>query len=268
MSATLDLPGFAQPEPVAIDTDRKAEFQIHCTPPAVAEQCLRAVLSGWTRFRPGPMPILDLCAGYGVWSQVMRRLAAEMQFLVHITGLEIREECRADLERHCDEVVIDDAAELADHHPWETLPASQFDLIMGNPPFSFPDKRAPREQVRLGVFQTGRSRLRAFEVLVVAGRRLLADQDSRLALFLPSDWTRRGEGPAELAQDHPRILVLEQALPIAFAPGSGTDSRAYGMSVWGHPSAPAVPCELITLPLLTSAQRHWDGDTIPGTESP
>lgn len=253
-------------EPVALDPGRKAEFQVHCTPRAVVEQCLRAVLSGWTHACPTKsecheplLRVLDLCAGYGVWSMVLRQLAALMGFAVHITAVEIRQECRPSLLRHCDTVHIVDAATWAQTR-------DRYDFVVGNPPFSFPDKRANREQVRPGVWTIGKSRLRAFELLVAGCRQLLAGQDSRLALFVPGDWLGRSRPLAKLAQEHKPIMVLDQALPVAFGADHKTDTRVYCMMVWGHVSTPARPCELTTLPLLDPEQLRWDGDTIPGTE--
>lgn len=278
--------------PVTIDPVVKAALQVHCTPRAVVEQTLRALLAGWSRradsesyegswttgasprwrmncppkpagsSAPPVLRVLDLCAGYGVWSQQLRRVAAELGFEVHITGLECREECRADLERHCDEVVICDAAEYI------ARTDERFDLVMGNPPFSLPDERAKRKRNDAGdlVDGSGQSRLRAYEVLVVGSRQLLADHDSRLALFVPQGWTGRCRDLAELAQLHPPIEVHNQALPVAFGADGKTDQLVYTTMVWGHPDAPARPCGLTTLPVLDPKQLRWDGHTIPGTE--
>jgi hypothetical protein len=103
---------------------------------------------------------------------------------------------------------------------------------------------------------------------VVGGRQLLADHESKLALFVPGDWTGRCRPLAKLAQEHKPNMVLAQALPIAFGADHKTDTLVYCTMVWGHPSAPARPCELTTLPILDPKQLRWDGDTIPGTEAP
>ena len=252
-----------------IEESRRAQYDVDCTPLPAIEQSLRGVLAGWGRVeideqQDGYIPelrVLDVGAGYGAWSMVLRRLATELGFAVHITGLEVREECRPHLNRNCDRTIIENAASFIPHC------GQRYDMVMGNIPFSLPDPRAKRAKKEAGGWTVGKSRLKAFEVFVKDGRQLLADPESRLALFVPTEWTGRSGPLAELAKAHVPMFELYQALPVGFRLNAGTDTRTYKTAVWGHQSLPPPEwTKKRTLPILDVEHRTVRGH-LPGTEA-
>ena len=234
---------------------RRAAYDVDYTPPAVVEQILRAVLAGWRRLRePSPIRALDFAAGAGVWSMVLRRLMVDMGQGVHITAVEIREEERSNLLRHCDGVNIGDIVDLLPHFADDT-----FDLIMGNTPFSLPDSRFEIAKGR------GKSRQKAYETFVIAGRSMLAQADSRLVLYVPADWWQRAGPLAQLARDHQPFRQMNVPLPVRHRLKGGASPDAYCAYMWSKPSRDRTNGWLtVDLPVLPSAERRWS--VVPGTE--
>lgn len=243
----------------------RARFDVDCTPSPVALQCVEAVTRGWLRpvcresgkEHEGDAPrVLDLCAGSGSWSRAVRLLYPR----AHITALEVRPGERLMLERWCDDVVIGDVAEILAWEPRLAPALGPFDLIVGNPPFSLVDPRKPPKKG-----QPGKSRLRAFEVLVVAARSLLVPR-GRLALYVPAAWWQRGADVAALAQRHQPFRQLNVPLPVSHRGAwqqAATD--AYAIFVWADPTAPACNgWHTLDLPILSAADRRWR--EVPGTE--
>jgi len=112
---------------------------------SVLETVLRAVGD------PGPLRVLDVCAGYGVWASEMRRLAGEQGWPVHTTGVEVDERKREHLEKWCDEVRIGDWRDTL--HLAEGAEMGEWDLVIGNPHFSElvdddPDRSMPAVLLR------------------------------------------------------------------------------------------------------------------------
>ncbi len=109
---------------------RDRDHEVDRTPVAVARQGI-----GWAgpAIEADPRKraiIIDICAGAGVFSMAAR----EIMPLRTRVGVEIREEERQNLERHCDEVVIGDAISYAADAPTDVS------ATIGNPAFSiFPD---------------------------------------------------------------------------------------------------------------------------------
>lgn len=250
----------------------RARFDVDCTPSPVALQGVEAVTRGWLRpvccepgkEHEGDAPrVLDLCAGSGSWSRAVRLLFPR----AHITALEVRPEERSSLERWCDVVAIGDVAEILTEQP----AIGPFDLIVGNPPFSLVDARKPkrkaRSDLRGGMIPEGpgKSRLRAFEVLVVAARSLLTPR-GREALYVPAAWWQRGADVAALAQQHQPFRQFNVPLPVSHrGAGQQAASDAYAIYVWAHPSVPTCNgWHTLDLPILSAADRRWR--EVPGTE--
>lgn len=243
----------------------RALYDVDCTPSPIAVQGVEAVTLGWLRpactepgkEHEGDAPrVLDLAAGPGPWSRAIRQRFPR----AHITALEIRESERTALERWADRVVIGDAAKILEPAP-EQEPLGVFDLIIGNIPFSLPDPRKPPKKG-----QPGKSRLRAFEVFVVAARQLLAPR-GRLALYIPAAWWQRGADVAALARQHQPFRQLNVPLPVSHrGAGQQAASDAYAIFVWADPSTPACNgWHTIDLPILAAEDRRWR--EVPGTEA-
>ncbi len=248
---------------VPLEEPRRAAFDVDYTPPAVVEQILRAVLAGWRRLGdPRPIRALDFAAGAGVWSMVLRRLLVEMgRHCDHITAVEVRAEERANLRRHCDVVFIGDAVGFGG----DRRNPKGYDLIMGNTPFSLPDTRAKRARRDDGEWGEGKSRQKAYETFVVAGRSMLAQDDSRLVLYVPADWWQRAGPLAVLSRDHQPYRQLNVPLPVRHRAKGGSATDAYCAYVWAHPDRPAASGWHTTdLPILEPLQRRWS--VVPGTE--
>jgi hypothetical protein len=284
----------SSPPPEAV----RARFDVDCTPSPVAAQIVDHVTRGWLRppcrepgkEHEGDAPrVLDLCAGSGSWARAVRQRFPR----AHITALEVRADERPYLEHWANEVVIGDVAALvvqtlqvrlrdADTELEaerlrghlrmllvEPVPAAEgepvslggYDLIVGNPPFSMVDTRKPPKKG-----QPGKSRLRAYEVLVVAMRELLVADLSRLVLYVPAAWWQRGEGISDLAKDHEPFRQLNIPLPVSHrGRGQQASSDAYAAFVWGrYGVAKAAGWRTCDLPRLPSEDRRWS--VMPGTE--
>lgn len=239
-----------------IPETRRARYDVDKTPVPVVEQVTTAVVGSMLGEGTGKR-ILDLCAGSGAWAMVCRKLYPK----AHITALELREEERVHLERWADEVVLGDVAEIVDG-------LGTFDLIIGNPPFSLDDERVPAKADKAGnpppPGAVGKSRLRAFEVLVVAMRKHLRDEQSRLALYVPSAWWQRSEALAELVREHNPCRQLNVPLGICHrGPGTSADDKSYCAYVWAR-EPHGIGWQAMDLPVLKAHQRRWS--VVPGTE--
>lgn len=283
-----------QPEPLPESV--RALYDVDRTPSPIAMMCLEAATRGW--LRPGPdgarPRVLDVCAGSGPWAMAARRLWPQ----AHITALEFRPEERAHLERWADEVVIGDVAEVTiqslqarvfgaaseleanilrgllrmlgapeDGDTTEPPVLGTFDLIIGNPPFSMVDQREPPKRDKDGnIIGPGKSRLRAFEVLVVALRHFLAPR-GREVLYVPAAWWRRGEDIAHLARQHNPFRELNVPLSISHrGPGFTAAPDNYTTFVWSPPDEHhGVGWHAMDLDVLPAKDRKWVVQ--PGTEA-
>ncbi len=256
MSDQFNLFGEALPPP----EPRRALFDVDYTPPPVAGQIIDRVTWGWLvpDVERGDQElhkpkILGLGSGAGVWEMELRKRFSQ----AHITAVEIREEERPHLECWCDEVIIGDI-EIVEPE------LGQYDLVIGNIPFSLPDAR--KKPNKDGTPK--KSRLRAFELFVVAMReRHLADTlRSRIALYVPSAWWQRSKAAALLARDHQPCQQMNVPLGVGHrGPGRHADKLSYAAYTWTHAKGPTCHgWHAFDLPPLDAEERKWL--VVPGTE--
>jgi hypothetical protein len=198
---------------------------------------VRAVLEAldW-RGRPEPRRVLDVCAGYGVWSSEARRLWPS----AHVTAVELDERKRAHLERWADEVLAG--------HDWTAALGGEYDLALGNPHFSGLVTQDPAASMP--------ARLLGCASLVL--------------LFHQSANFQRGQSGACVWAEYPPAAVFQVPGSVRFRTGAnpetgrayGSDSRCYQATLWarGHRG----PAELHQLSWLPPAARRWTVQ--PGTE--
>jgi hypothetical protein len=185
------------------------------------------------REHDGPLRVLDWCAGSGVWASEVRAWAVTHGIPVHITGVELRECERENLDRWCDEVVIGSWEQGLAYHP---VPY-RFDLAVGNPAFS----------------------------LMLAGLPLLLEHADAAIVLHTTETLQRTEAGAALAASHPPTRELGIPGSVRYrGQGTGADQRIYSVSAWVAPKDGAGfahagrgdwPREI--LPLLPSAERGW-----------
>jgi hypothetical protein len=189
------------------------------------------------REHDGPLRVLDWCAGSGVWASEVRAWAVAHGIPVHITGVELREAERENLDRWCDEVIAGHW-ELALHdivRPQNGNPESdgprEYDLAVGNPAFS----------------------------LMLAGLPLLLEHATAAIVLHTTETLQRTEAGAALAASHPPTRELGIPGSVRYrGVGTGADSRIYSVSAWvrgARADGPGWPREV--LPLLPSAERGW-----------
>jgi hypothetical protein len=189
----------------------------------------RRIWDGHKRELDGPLRVLDWCAGSGVWASEVRAWAVAHGIPVHITGVELRECERENLDRWCDEVVIG---------TWETAlstfannGSTDFDLVVGNPAFS----------------------------LMLYGLPLLLEHVTAAIVLHTTETLQRTEAGAALAASHPPTRELGIPGSVRYrGAGTGADQRIYSVSSWvrgARNDGLGWPREV--LPLLPSAERGW-----------
>lgn len=222
------LPGIA---------DERLRWALHSacfTPRAVVRQGLERIRD---RLPCCPRPwVLDVGAGGGVFGQVAREVFAP-ELLV---AVEPREEERANLLRHYDQVHTMDADEFgvfAREH-WAV-----FDLAPSNPPW---DLWADCWLAQWPLVSPG----------------------GILAMLGPSTWGHSDEASEaiDLFEAEPPTEQWRIRGRIAFNGGTAVDNRKCSWWVWvkGWPRDPDGAWRCLTLPMLSPADRCWR--VRPGTE--
>lgn len=209
------------------------------TPRGVVRACLFAFDElGKT---PSPPRILDCFAGHGVWSSEARRRWPG----AHITAIEIDGRKLPDLRKWCDVTLIGDALDL--------LPelAGQFDLVIGNPAFSYlRPKHQPGETVAAAASRS------VLPLMLEAAPRVLQLHTQQAFV--------RGKVGREVRRRHlpARSWLIPGA--VSFRRDGKTDQRCYQTTLWlrGHKGG----CVERMLPELGRDDLRWT--MIPGTEEP
>ena len=246
----LDL-GVAVPDP-----DRDREYEVDRTPRGLVAASLAMHLSargighaqsvavaGHHVWSPddGPLRVLDVCAGSGVWASEMRAWCERHGIPVEITAIEMRPEEREHLERVADHVHIGDAlGRLADG----VLSRWTCHIAVGNPAFSL--------------------------LSMMPGKRSLAPLLLSLAraviLLSTTQAFTRSKAAAAWLRANPPALEIRIAQGVRFRAKSGTDGISYSVTSWvpyqRHvlPGTP-WPCDVLVLP---AEARSWR--EIPGRE--
>jgi hypothetical protein len=224
------------------------DHELDRTPRGVVRQALARLLSvGWSTHegRHGvnvdgrrvwsegggqPLRVLDWCAGSGVWASEVRAWAVTHGIPVHITGVELREAERANLDRWCDEVRIGHWAGALANPGCADEPCC-FNLVVGNPAFS----------------------------LMLAGLPLLLEHASAAIVLHTTETLQRTEAGAALAASHPPTRELGIPGSVRYrGAGTGADQRIYSVSSWvrgARSDGLGWPREV--LPLLPPAERGW-----------
>lgn len=213
---------------------------------AVVEQVVTPIFRSVASVAPGfTCRALDACAGSGVWSGELRRLAQRMGVKIHITAVEIDPRKREHLDKWADVVLCEDIDEvLSDWPEW------CFSLAIGNPHFTALTHDEP-----------GRSLPE--RLLKVATNVVLLHQEQSF---------QKSRAGARIWHDCPPVGVLAIPGSIRFRTGTnpktgklyGADSRCYQVTHWQ--ANVSQHCELTMLPWLRSEARRWR--VVPGTEDP
>lgn len=186
--------------------------------------------------REAPRTILDVCAGYGVWSSEAGRLWP----MAKITAVELDGRKEDALGRWANEVVIGD---------WtEALRCRQYDLAIGNPHFSALTHEDPSQSMPARLLERARWVL----------------------LFHQEQSFQKSTAGCRIWREYPPAAVFAVPGSVRFRVGEnpetgkryGADSRCYQATLWkrGH----AGPAKLRMLPWLTSEARRWTVQ--PGAE--
>jgi hypothetical protein len=190
----------------------------------------RRIWDGHKREHDGSLRVLDWCAGSGVWASEVRAWAFAHGIPVHITGVELREGERENLDRWCDEVRIGHWAIALANSSTATSP-SCFDLVVGNPFFSG----------------------------FIGGLPILLSHASAAIILHTTETLQRTEAGAALAASHPPTRELGIPGSVRYrGQGTGADQRIYSVSAWvrgARSDGLGWPREV--LPLLPSAERGW-----------
>jgi predicted RNA methylase len=245
----------------APDPDRDRAYEVDRTPRGLVRAALDAHLSArhdharwqavyvagnlvWSAIEGGPLRVLDVCAGSGVWASEMRAWCDRHGIPVEITALEVRPEEREHLARVADEVIIGDALDLLDDDHY--FGAYRWHIVIGNPAFSLLAMGKPERRSLLPV---------------------LLDLARAVVLLSTSQAFTRSEAAARWLHDHPPALELRIAQGVRFRATSGTDGISYSVTSWVQhqrhvlPGTP-WPCQVLVLP---AEARRWR--EIPGREA-
>lgn len=204
---------------------------------------VRAVLCAYQETDPvAPRSVLDVCAGYGVWSSEARRLWPD----AHITAVEIDARKSEYLARHADQVIV--GSDWTNALPVESQGSLEYSLAIGNPHFSGLVTDDPH----------GSMPARLLEHCGV------------VLLFHQSASFQRGRAGARIWRTYQPAHVFSVPGAIRFRTGInpatgkryGTDARCYQATLWIH--GYAGPTRFTQLPWIPSADRRWDAH--PGTD--
>ncbi len=244
----------------APDPDRDRAYEVDRTPRGLVRAALDAHLSArhdharwqavyvagnlvWSAIEGGPLRVLDVCAGSGVWASEMRAWCERHGIPVEITAIEVREEEREHLERVVGEplnVFIGDALALLDD---EIIVEGGWHIVIGNPAFSLLAMGKPKagEQERRSLLP------------------VLLDLARAVVLLSTSQAFTRSEAAARWLHDHPPALELRIAQGVRFRATSGTDGISYSVTSWvpyQRHTLPgeAWPCRVLVLP---ASARSW-----------
>ena len=240
----------------APDPERDRAYEVDRTPRGLVRAALEAHLSarGASYSRTvcvaghlvwhaddGPLRVLDVCAGSGVWASEMRAWCERHGIPVEITALELRPEEREHLERVADEVIIGDALDMLDDDHY--FGAYRWHIVIGNPAFSLLAMGKPKagEQERRSLLP------------------VLLDLARAVVLLSTSQAFTRSEAAARWLHDHPPALELRIAQGVRFRATSGTDTGSYSVTSWvpyQRHTLPgeAWPCRVLVLP---ASARSW-----------
>jgi len=235
------------------DHERDREFEVDRTPRGLVRAALGAHLAarggehsrtvavaGHHVWHPsdGPLRVLDVCAGSGVWASEMRAWCERHGIPVEITAIEVRPEEREHLERVADFAVIGDALDLlGDDHYYG---AHRWHIAIGNPAFSLL-AWDPQDTARIPLAPT-----------------LLELALSMILLSTTQAFTR-SKRAAEWLHGNPPALETRIAQTVSFRGGSKSDGISYSVTSWvpymRHPlPGTPWPCSVLVLP---GEARRW-----------
>ncbi len=239
--------------------------------------------------------VLDICAGAGVWSSEIRRLAARMGFDVHITAVDYEPDERQWLVRHADRVIIGDwhvglgmVQDKLGAWAWGEE-RETYDLILGNPAFS-QARAATRAGWPTGSGPLGKNgkptvtkaeaeiRKRMTDAVIAAGDygeraecdtlnsmpKLCLQCAPVVALYATQQcYTKTASGWLTWL-DYPGAVALNVPSSIGHrGRGEGQDDKPYTMFVWTRWHDRTEPTATFMLDPIED--RNWD--VRPGTES-
>ena len=241
------------------DPERDREYEVDRTPRGLVAAALAMQLSArevgsaksvavaghhvWCP-EDGPLRVLDVCAGSGVWASEMRAWCGRHGIPVEITAFELRLEEREHLERVADHVHIGDALDLLEDEGGD-YGGDGWHIVVGNPAFS------------MLAMKPGKPSLVPM---------LLARLARAVVLLSTTQAFTRSKAAAEWLRANPPALEIRIAQGVRFRARSGTDGISYSVTSWvpyqRHvlPGTP-WPCDVLVLP---AEARSWR--EIPGRE--
>ena len=232
------------------DPERLRKLNVDRTPEPVAFQVLAGLAVERVEHIGRAPRILDVGCGEGSWGVGARRLWPD----AHLMGIEPRDEAIPHAARNYDRVVHG-------FFPGEMPETQKFDLVIGNPPFSY---KPP-----------GKRKINLFPGFIRAALKLLRTGGT-LCFYATNDLGQRGLKTRELFDEHPPAIQLRVAGDVGHrgpkregVKGSGEqDSRCYSGWVWvadgmGGTISPADGWRARNLPELPRCDRKWV--RIPGT---
>jgi hypothetical protein len=200
--------------------------------------CGHDLQHGW---KCNPARVCSLMSGYGSEaSEIRRRFENELDERVHITGVELFEPRRPDLEKWCDEVIIADwraALTELDH----------VDLFVTNPRFELILENKLRKDLDPAAT--------LIPTLLRHGRAVLI-------LHREQAFTRSVRGREVLRRWPPTISW--RVGPVSFDGTGSTDTCCYLATLFLRRHS--GPTSTLTLRELTAAERRWT--VPPGSEDP
>lgn len=219
-----------------------AAYEVDYTPIAVAVQQVIALVAAFND--QTPRRILDPSAGSGAWPRAVRAVLGE----VHITGVERRGSERANVDAACDETHISLCSDFLKRAS-EAIRAGallQYDWVITNPPFTAFEACWPLEFLRAGILHA----------------------DSIVALYGLSQWGQ-SDGAQTMLRAWSPMLQLRVGGRVAHRGDGKADAREYSLWVWscadGRQRRERQPSwRTVQLPMLTTAQRRWAPDDVPG----